>query len=108
MWFIFPQLRGLGKSAMANLYGLENIEEACLFLQDEELGQGLIEITNALLGLKTCDAYSIFGSPDDMKLRSSMTLFSFVSEKENIFKKILIKFFNGEDDPLTLALLQSR
>ena len=108
MWFIFPQLRGLGKSTMANEYGLVNLDEARLFLNDEELGGGLTTITTALLHLHTDNAYTIFGSPDEMKLRSCKTLFSQVAGEDNIFKKALQKFFNGEADTRTLSLLETR
>ena len=105
MWYIFPQLRGLGMSSTSYFYGIENLEEAKAFLDDPFLGKNLIEISEALLSLDNSDARSVMGSPDDLKLRSSMTLFSLAAPEEPVFKKVLEKFYRGVQDPATLRIL---
>ena len=107
MWFIFPQLVGLGFSPTARYYGIHDQEEARAFLSDEYLGGNLREITQALLSIECDDAHKIFGAPDDLKLRSSMTLFASVSEQDSIFLQVLDKFFGGAPDPKTLSLLNA-
>ena len=106
MWYIFPQLLGLGYTSVSIEYAIKNLEEAKYYLQHEILGKRLIEISNALLKLETNDAHAIFGSPDDLKLRSSMTLFSLVPEADLVFQLVLDKFYNGKKDEKTLQLLQ--
>ena len=103
MWFIFPQLRGLGQSNMAWHYGIADLEEAEAYLHHPVLGSRLREITRAALELPTRNARAIFGSPDHMKFRSCMTLFSLVSE-DDLFQKALDKFFGGDRDPKTMDL----
>lgn len=105
MWYIFPQLRGLGMSSTSYFYGIENLEEARAFLGDPYLGKNLIEISEALLSLDKGDARSVMGSPDDLKLRSSMTLFSLAVPEEPVFQKVLDKYYRGLPDPATLRLL---
>ncbi len=106
MWFIFPQLKGLGRSQTAQFYGLENLEEARDFLQHPILGQRLKEITSALNGQSDSDPHSVFGSPDDLKLQSSLTLFAEADGSENsVFKSALDRFFGGKTDPRTLEML---
>jgi uncharacterized protein (DUF1810 family) len=105
MWYIFPQIQGLGFSEMAKRYGIKNIDEAEAYMQHPVLGQRLIEICTELLQLKSNDAYAIFGSPDDLKLKSSMTLFASLPDAYPVFKSILDKFFNGESDSKTLHLI---
>ena len=105
MWYIFPQIRGLGRSSMAYRYGIESLEEARAYLADPVLGGNLREISGILLELETNDAYRVFGSPDDMKLRSSMTLFALVSEEGSVFHGVLDKFFGGRMDSRTLQML---
>ena len=105
MWYIFPQLKGLGFSSTAVYYAIQNEKEAKAYLDHVILGQRLKEACAALLNLRTCDANEIFGFPDNLKLRSSMTLFYLVSHDE-IFQKVIEKFFNGEFDPLTISLLK--
>lgn len=105
MWYIFPQLRGLGMSSTSYFYGIESLEEARAFLDDPYLGRNLREISQALLSLDTGDARSVMGSPDDLKLRSSMTLFSLAAPEEPVFKKVLEKFYRGVQDPATLRIL---
>ena len=106
MWYIFPQIQGLGYSSMAQFYAIKDREEAVAFLQHPVLGTRLIEITEALLCLKENDATKVMGYPDDLKLKSSMTLFYAVSDKE-IFKSVLDKFFGGKLDKRTLDILIS-
>lgn len=105
MWYIFPQLKGLGKSVTSEYYGIDGISEAKEYLAHPILGNRLREITQALIRLDTNDARRIFGTPDDMKLRSCMTLFDIVSPND-IFNEALIKFFDGQEDNKTLKLLE--
>lgn len=104
MWYIFPQIQGLGHSQTAKFYAINDLNEAKDFLHHQVLGKRLIEICNVLYNLKSDDAHSIFGSPDDVKLRSSMTLFSLVPGADPIFQKVLDKFFDGNKDEKTLAI----
>lgn len=106
MWFIFPQLKGLGRSSTADYYGLTDLEEASAYLQHPVLGKHLVQIASALLELQGKTASDIFGSPDDMKLRSSMTLFSQVENVDPVFQKVLDKYFSGNPDELTLKIVQ--
>lgn len=105
MWFIFPQLRGLGRSPMANEYGISSREEALAYLQHPILGERLRECTRLVHSVEGRSVNEIFGYPDDLKFRSSMTLFANVSPQDQIFKHALEKFFEGEPDGLTLQLL---
>ncbi len=107
MWFIFPQLKGLGYSEMARRYALEDIEQARGYLEDDVLGRRLTEISKALLAVEDRSAYEIFGSPDDMKLHSCMTLFSLVPGADPVFQQVLDKYFNGQQDRKTLDLLRN-
>ena len=107
MWFIFPQIIGLGESDNAIYYSIVNIEEATKFLSHEVLGKRLREITNELLKLKTNNPEEIFGEIDAMKLKSSMTLFDCV-EENSIFDEVLKKYFNGQRDELTLEKLDKQ
>lgn len=109
MWFIFPQLKGLGNSVTAEYYGIHNLEEAREFLEDEYLGDNLREISEVLLTLKTNSPREVFPHPDHMKLRSSMTLFMVASEEENsVYEKIIDKYFAALPDKWTLELLEIR
>lgn len=106
MWYIFPQIAGLGFSSTAQYYAIKNLGEAVAYLQNELLGSRLTEICDALLALSSNNASEIFGYPDDMKLRSSMTLFEAAScSTENIFAQVLDKFFAGERDERTLEII---
>lgn len=107
MWYIFPQVQGLGLTSTSKHYAIKNIDEASAYLKHKILGKRLIEISNALLEIKTNDAHAVFGTPDDMKLRSSMTLFAEVQNADKVFQKVLDKFFNGRKDEKTLQLLKS-
>lgn len=106
MWYIFPQLRGLGRSQMAYTYGINGLEEAKAYLEHPVLSARLIEITEALLGHKDKPAYKILGDIDDMKLQSCMTLFSIISENGSVFHQVLECFFDGELDVNTLEIVK--
>lgn len=101
MWYIFPQIQGLGFSSTSKYYAIQNREEALAYLEHPILGKRLIEISNALLSLPGNNATSIFGSPDDMKLKSSMTLFASFPDIDPVFKAVLDKFFGGKQDKPT-------
>ena len=104
MWFIFPQLKGLGRSSTSMYYGLDGVEEASEYLNNPILGARLREITKALLMLPDTNPHSIFGSPDDMKLRSCMTLFDTI-EPNSIFRQVIDKFFQCLQVTRTLSIL---
>lgn len=105
MWYIFPQLKGLGHSYNSKFYGLSGTEEASEYLEDPILGQRLREVSNTILNLATCDAVEVFGGIDSCKLKSSMTLFDFVSSND-IFARVLDKYFNGQRDNQTLNIIR--
>ena len=105
MWYIFPQLRGLGKSNMSYVYGINGIDEAKAYLNHPILSKRLIEITEALLEHRNKPAYKILGDIDDMKLQSCMTLFSLISESGSVFHQALDCFFDGELDYNTVELV---
>ncbi|GAA5443934.1 hypothetical protein Misp06_02112 [Microbulbifer sp. NBRC 101763] len=105
MWYIFPQVVGLGHSSMAQKYGIKNLEEAKAYLAQPTLGQRLKSCCHALLDIHDRSAHDIFGSPDDMKLKSSMTLFSLAEKEESLFKDVLDRYYNGKSDAHTLELL---
>ena len=112
MWFIFPQLRGLGLSATARRFGLSGIEEARAYLAHPLLGARLRECTRTVLTVEGRPAREIFGSPDDLKLRSCLTLFAQVAadspaREDQVFGEALTRYYRGEPDPLTLRLLIS-
>ena len=106
MWYIFPQIKGLGFSYTAQYYAIQSEEEAKEYMAHPMLGTRLLEISEALLKLDSNNASRVFGYPDDMKLRSSMTLFYLVSGND-IFKKVLDKFFDGKIDKNTESILYS-
>lgn len=105
MWYIFPQVAGLGFSETSKFYAIKSINEANAYLNHPVLGKRLYEITEALLKHEGKSANQIFGSPDDLKLKSSMTLFAAVSPGDTVFEKVLVRFFNSEKDQKTLNLL---
>ena len=105
MWFVFPQLRGLGHSAMARHYGIASREEAAAYLAHPVLGARLRECVQLVLSVRGRTAHEIFGSPDDLKLRSCMTLFDVVAPEEPAFRAVLDRFYRGEADRLTIAAL---
>ncbi|MBB5437820.1 uncharacterized protein (DUF1810 family) [Pedobacter sp. AK017] len=105
MWYIFPQIQGLGYTEISKRYAIEDLEEAAEYLQHRMLGPRLILLSHVLLSLETNDAHKIFGSPDDLKLKSCMTLFSQVPGADPVFELVLKKFFNGLKDHITLKIL---
>jgi len=105
MWFVFPQLRGLGSSPIAKQYAIRTAAEARAYLTHPLLGPRLVECCEALLRVNGGSANDIFGSPDDLKLRSCATLFASVSEPGSIFERVLEKFYAGASDKKTEALL---
>ena len=107
MWYIFPQIQGLGFSETSKFYAIKNINEAEEFLNHAVLGSRLVHICNELLKLKSNDANKIFGSPDDLKLKSSMTLFSSLHNTSPVFQLVLEKFFNGTKDNKTLRIIDT-
>lgn len=106
MWYIFPQIRGLGFSETSMFYAVQSQGEATAYLNHEILGPRLVEICTALLGLQTNNPVEIFGSVDSLKLQSSMTLFSLLEPTEPVFQKVLDKFYGGKKDPNTIQLLK--
>ena len=105
MWFVFPQLAGLGRSEMARRYAISSLREARAYLDDPELGARLRACAAALLGCGETSAERILGPVDAVKLRSSMTLFALAAPDEELFDQILKRFYAGERDDATLALL---
>lgn len=108
MWYVFPQLRGLGHSAMACTYGIEDIEEARAYLLHPVLGKRLVEITRALLALDEDDPGKVMGYPDNLKLHSCMTLFAQIEGADAVFEAVINRYYGGKQDELTLALLNRR
>lgn len=106
MWYIFPQIHGLGHSETAIFYSIRNLAEAKAFLSDPYLGNNLTEISHALLTLKTDNPFAVFGSTDAKKLLSSMTLFTYISENGSVFHRVLDKYYGGKQDIHTLTILQ--
>ncbi len=106
MWFIFPQIAGLGFSETSKLYAIKNREEARLYIKHIILGSRLIEISKALLDIEGKTTNQVFGNPDDLKLKSCMTLFSELDNANPVFEAVLAKYFNGEKDTKTLRLIQ--
>jgi len=105
MWFIFPQLRGLGSSPTAVRFAISSVDEARAYLDHELLGARLRECAGLVARIEGRSAEEIFGWPDDMKLRSSMTLFAHAADDNAEFVAVLEKFYGGEEDPATLARL---
>jgi uncharacterized protein (DUF1810 family) len=105
MWFVFPQLRGLGRSAMARHYGIASRAEAEAYCQHPVLGPRLVACTRLMLAVPGRSAHEILGAPDDMKFRSCMTLFHEVSPHEPLFREALERYFGGQPDPRTMELL---
>lgn len=105
MWFIFPQLAGLGRSSMAQHYAIASLAEARAYLAHPLLGGRLRECTDILLGLQGVSAHQVFGSPDDMKLHSSLTLFAQAAPQEPRFTQCLARYYGGVADAATLGLL---
>jgi uncharacterized protein (DUF1810 family) len=106
MWYIFPQVDGLGHSATSKHYAIKSLEEARQYLNHPVLGQRLLECAEAVFAVEGRSASEIFGYPDNLKLKSSMTLFAYVAAPGSVFLRVLDKYFNGEQDALTLQILE--
>ena len=107
MWYVFPQLRGLGASAMSQRYGIADLAEAHAYLAHAVLGARLGQSVEVLLALEGRSAHEIFGSPDDLKLHSSATLFACASPPGSVFEQLLAKYFGGVPDSTTLERLKA-
>ena len=105
MWYIFPQIAGLGSSKTSVFYAIKDLHEATLYLQDPVLGERLINISKLLTDIKDKSAHEVFGSPDDLKLRSCMTLFARVKDTHPVFQQVLDQYFGGKMDERTLKLI---
>jgi len=105
MWFVFPQMRGLGRSTTAEFYGIASREEAQAYLAHPLLGARLRDATDAVLSHRDAGAHAVFGSPDDMKFRSSMTLFARINP-DGPYRAALVAFFEGNEDQATILLLR--
>jgi len=105
MWFVFPQIAGLGTSRMARTFAISSREEADAYLNHPLLGERLRECTELVLAVEGRTINEIFGSPDDLKFRSCMTLFGNVAADSQVFEDALLKYFNGDPDPLTVERL---
>lgn len=107
MWYVFPQIDGLGHSTTSKYYAIKSIEEARQYLNHPVLGKRLLECAEAVFAIEGRSISEIFGYPDHLKLKSSMTLFAYVADQCSVFARILDKYFNGEQDALTLQLLET-
>ena len=105
MWYVFPQIAGLGFSATSRRYAIESLSEAEAYLRHEVLGPRLVACAEAALAVEGLSAQRIFGSPDDLKLRSSATLFAHVSPEGSVFHRLLDKYFGGAPDEATVRIL---
>jgi uncharacterized protein (DUF1810 family) len=105
MWFIFPQIEGLGSSSLARKYAISSLDEAKAYLNHPVLGPRIKECTRLVLSIEGRTMEEIFGTPDDLKFRSSLTLFAHAEPAEQVFQDALRKYFGGEEDSLTVAQL---
>jgi len=106
MWYIFPQIDGLGSTDMTKLYSIKSLKEASAYLGHPILGQRLIESCEILLNFDAPSISNVMGFPDDLKLRSSMTLFEYISKPDSIFKKVLTQYFDDNFDDASLEILK--
>ena len=106
MWYIFPQIDGLGSTDVTKLYSIKSLKEASAYLEHPILGQRLIESCEILLSLDAPSISNVMGFPDDLKLRSSMTLFEYISKPDSIFKKVLTQYFDDNFDDASLEILK--
>ena len=106
MWFIFPQIKGLGQSQVSKYYAIQNFEESILYLENSLLKSRLLEISHALLELDVSNIADVLGSIDTLKLKSSMTLFHMVDKEEKVFMEVLRKYFHNELDQRTVEILK--
>ena len=108
MWWIFPQIIGLGMTATSKMYAIKSLEEAKAFLDHPYLGKSLREISGILLRLDSSDASAIFGYPDDLKLRSCMTLFRLADLEDSLFEQVLEKYYDGIPDSKTVDIVRGQ
>ena len=108
MWYIFPQIQGLGFSETSKFYAIKDLDEAKEYLNHPVLGARLIQICHALLEGEEKNANKIFGSPDDLKLKSSMSLFASIENTNPVFQQVLNKFFQGKKDERTIRIIESQ
>lgn len=108
IWYIFPQIAGLGFSSISQYYAIASMEEAKAYMENAYLKGHLLEISQVLLSLKSSDPGQVMGYPDDLKLRSSMTLFAEAAPEERVFQAVLDKYFDGKKDQKTLTILKNR
>lgn len=108
IWYIFPQIAGLGLSSLSQYYAIASMEEAKAYMENACLRTHLLEISEALLSLESSDPSRVMGYPDDLKLRSSMTLFAEASPEEPVFQAVLDKYFDGRKDERTLDILKNQ
>lgn len=106
IWYVFPQIRGLGDSFMSRKYALSGLEEARAYLAHPVLGLRLLECCQVVLAIPTNDPWEVFGSPDDMKFRSCLTLFALAEPSRPIFEELLDKFYEGQKDLRTIQSLE--
>jgi uncharacterized protein (DUF1810 family) len=106
MWYIFPQIDGLGSTDVTKLYSIKSLKEANAYLEHPILGQRLIDSCEILLNLDAPSISDVMGFPDDLKLRSSMTLFEYISKPDSIFKKVLTQYFDDNFDDASLEILK--
>jgi uncharacterized protein (DUF1810 family) len=106
IWYVFPQHELLGHSSTAKFYGLKGMDETEAYLDEPVLRERLVEISTALLEIESNDPSYVFGYPDDMKVRSCMTIFSMASNTDPVFKAVLDKFYNGKPDRATVDILR--
>ena len=107
IWYIFPQIEGLGSTDMTKLYSIKSTQEASAYLEHPLLGKRLVESCEILLSLDATSISEVMGFPDDLKLRSSMTLFEYVSKPNSIFRKLLIRYFDNELDETSIKLIKA-
>ena len=105
IWYIFPQIHGLAMSRTSEIYSIESLDEAKEYMNNELLKNHMLEICNALLGLDESDPAKVMGYPDDLKLRSSMTLFAEATPEYDVFQKVLDKYYGGKRDKKTLEII---
>lgn len=108
MWYIFPQIDGLGNTANSKYYAIKSIEEAQQYLSHPVLGARLLECAEAVLAIEGWSISEIMGHPDNLKLKSSMTLFGYIAGTNSVFVRVLDKYFHGQRDTRTLHLLENR
>lgn len=107
MWFVFPQVAGLGRTPTAEKYSIKSVEEARSYISHPVLGPRLHECTQLVVNIDGRTANQIFGFPDDLKFRSSMTLFKHIAEDNQIFLDAIAKYYDGKEDDLTIKVLES-